>query len=126
MIYPIESEIGGVFVPVSNVEAAKDWYCRLLNRPAEGDVLFGHLYVLPMKGSTALLLDSKDFKGPHVSKPVFHFNTSDLEAARGHDLSVGAANVSPIVDHAFFSFNDPDGNLLMTAKVHPAPRFHPA
>ncbi|MFN7089007.1 MAG: VOC family protein [Allorhizobium sp.] len=126
MVYAIESEIGGVFVPVRNVEAARDWYCRLLGRSPEGDVLFGHLFVVTMKGSTGLLLDSKDFQGPHVSKPLFHFNTSNLEEARSHALSVGAANVSPIVNDAFFTFNDPDGNLLMTANVHPAPRFHPA
>lgn len=126
MVYAIESEIGGVFVPVSDVEAARDWYCRLLGRSPEGDVLFGHLFVVTMKGSTGLLLDSKDFQGPHVSKPVFHFNSRNLEKARSHALSVGAANVSPIVDDAFFTFNDPDGNLLMTANVHPAPRFNPA
>lgn len=126
VVYPIESEVGGVFVPVSNVEAARDWYCQLLSRPAEGGLLFGHLFVLTMIGSTALLLDSKDFKGAHISKLIFHFNTHDLEGARGHALTVGAANVSPIVDHAFFTFNDPDGNLLMTAKVHPPPRFDPA
>lgn len=125
VVYAIESEIGGVFVPVRDVEAARDWYCRLLSRVPDGDVLFGHLFVVTMKGSTALLLDSKDFQGPHVSKPVFHFNTRNLEAARSHALSVGAANVSPIVDDAFFTFNDPDGNLLMTASVHPAPRFNP-
>ncbi|MFN7026137.1 MAG: VOC family protein [Pseudorhizobium sp.] len=126
MVYAIASEIGGVFVPVTDVETARDWYCRLLSRPPEGDILFGHLYVLTMKGSTGLLLDSKDFNGPHVSKPIFHFNTRDLEGARSHALSIGAANVSPIVDNAFFTFNDPDGNLLMVANVNPAPRFDPA
>ncbi|WP_069733985.1 VOC family protein [Pseudorhizobium pelagicum] len=125
MGYVIESEIGGVFVPVRDIEAARDWYCRLLSRSPAGDVLFGHLYVLSMKGSTGLLLDSKDFKGPHAGKPIFHFNTSDLGGARSHALSIGAANVSPIVDGAFFTFNDPDGNLLMAANVDPAPRFDP-
>ncbi|MBP1882480.1 VOC family protein [Sinorhizobium mexicanum] len=123
MVSAIESEIGGVFIPVSNIEAARDWYCHLLGRPADGDIPFGHLYVIAMKGSTALVLDSKGFVGPHVGKPVFHFNADDLSAAHAHVSALDADNVSPITDGAFFTFNDPDGNLLMVANVPPAPRF---
>jgi len=115
----IESKIGGVFIPVSNIEKARDWYCRLLARPVTEEVLFGHLYVLAMQGSTGLVLDSKDFAGPHASKPVFHFNSKDLAQAREHALANGAGEVSPIQDAAFFTFKDPDGNLLMVADVPP-------
>jgi hypothetical protein len=119
----IESEIGGVFVPVSNVEAARDWYFRLLDRPIIGEILFGHLCVIPMKSGPALVLDSKGFVGPHCSKPAFHFNTDDVEAAHRHALAVGAAHLSPVQDKVFFTLKDPDGNLLMVADVPPTPRF---
>lgn len=119
----IESEIGGIFVPVSDVLAARDWYCRLLKRPAVEDVLFGHLCVLPMKNGAPLLLDSKDFSGPHANKPLFHFNSKDLVGAREHAAANGASDISPIRDNAFFTFKDLDGNLLMIADVPAATPF---
>lgn len=123
MANAVRSDIGGVFVPVSNIEAARDWYCRLLGRSIDGDILFGHLYVLSMEGSTALVLDSKSFVGPHSNKPLFHFNADDLETARSHVVAMGAEHVSHLTDGAFFTFKDPDGNLLMVATVPPTPRF---
>lgn len=121
----VDSEIGAIFVPVSNVEAARDWYCRLLKREPIGDIEFGHLYVMPMRAGTALVLDSKDFHGPHDRKPAFHFNTADIQAAREHVLAVGARNVTEVSNGVFFNFQDPDGNLLMVADVPPAPKLEP-
>ena len=47
---PIAPEIGTVFVPVSDIASSRDWYCGLLGVPADGEILFGHLNVLPMNG----------------------------------------------------------------------------
>jgi catechol 2,3-dioxygenase-like lactoylglutathione lyase family enzyme len=117
----IENEIGAVFVPVSNIEAARDWYCRLLDVPLP-DIVFGHLCVIPMRDGSGLVLDSKDFAGPHNGTPIFHFNTDDLAAARAFAASLGVAGMGPAEGHPFFTFEDPDGNLLMVADVPPAPR----
>lgn len=118
----IEREIGGVFVPVSDIERARDWYRALLGLAPGGEVFFGHIHVLPMTEGSGLVLDSKGFAGPHDKKPVFHFNTSDVHAARAHAVVFGASDVGEVTDGVFFTFKDPDGNLLMVADVPPAPR----
>lgn len=118
----IRNEIGAVFVPVRDVEAARDWYCGLLGLP-RGEVLFGHLYVLPMRDGSGLVLDSKGFTGPHDGKPLFHFNTDDVPAAHAQCAELGVDDLGPVTDGAFFTFKDPDGNLLMVANVPPAPRW---
>jgi catechol 2,3-dioxygenase-like lactoylglutathione lyase family enzyme len=118
----IEREIGTVFVPVRDIEAARDWYRALLGHAPGGEILFGHLHVVPMQAGSGLVLDSKGFAGPHDRKPAFHFNTRDVAAAREHAIRLGAADVGPVTDGVFFTFKDPDGNLLMVADVPPAPR----
>lgn len=116
MTTPIANEIGAIFVPVRDIAAARDWYCRLVGVAPAGEILFGHLFVVPMQEGSGLVLDAKN-AAPHTGKPLFHFNSSDLAAAREHVLSIGAADVSEIVDGAFFTFKDPDGNPLMVADV---------
>jgi catechol 2,3-dioxygenase-like lactoylglutathione lyase family enzyme len=118
----IHNEIGTVFVPVRDIEAARDWYCSLLDIEPVGDILFGHLYLVRMRAGCGLALDGKDFVGPHDRKPLFHFNTLDLEAARAQALVSGAEEVGPVTDGVFFTFKDPDGNLMMVANVPPPPR----
>ncbi|MDB5542648.1 MAG: hypothetical protein JWQ89_4375 [Devosia sp.] len=122
MTSAIGREIGTVFVPVRDIEAARDWYRGLLGLEPGGEILFGHLHVVPMRAGSGLVLDSRDFAGPHDNKPVFHFNTSDIHAARAQVLALGAQSVGPVTDGVFFTFKDPDGNLTMVADVPPAPR----
>lgn len=45
---PIINQIGTVFVPVRNIEKARDWYCNIFGLPVTDEILFGHLYVIPM------------------------------------------------------------------------------
>jgi catechol 2,3-dioxygenase-like lactoylglutathione lyase family enzyme len=117
----VRNEIGAVFVPVRDIEAARDWYCELLELP-KGETLFGHLYVVPMREGSGLVLDSKDFAGPHDRKPIFHFNTLDVPAAHARCAARRVDALGPVTDGVFFTFKDPDGNLLMVANVPPAPR----
>lgn len=118
----IEREILAVFIPVSDIERSRDWYRGLLGLGPGGEILFGHLYVVPMREGSGLVLDSKGYTGPHDRKPAFHFKTSDIEAAREAARAVGASEVSPVIDGVFFTFKDPDGNLLMVADVPPPPK----
>jgi catechol 2,3-dioxygenase-like lactoylglutathione lyase family enzyme len=112
MSHPISAEIGTVFVPVSDIATARDWYCALLGVPADGEVLFGHLYVLPMNGAD-LVLDSGIYSADAVFRvPAFHLNTADIEAAHGHLQGTGS-EVTEIRDGRWFNFKDPDGNVLM-------------
>lgn len=122
MASAIGREIGTVFVPVRDIEAARDWYRELLGLAPGSEILFGHLHVVPMQAGSGLVLDSKGFAGPHDKKPAFHFNTSDIHAAHAEAVASGAPEVGPVTDGVSFTFKDPDGNLLMVADVPPAPR----
>jgi catechol 2,3-dioxygenase-like lactoylglutathione lyase family enzyme len=118
----IDNEIGAVFIPVSDIQAARDWYCSILDLEPGGDIAFGHLYVVPMRDGSGLVLDSKDFTGPHDRKPLFHFNTRNIPKARLFLASKGVLMLGEITGDPFFTFQDPDGNLLMVANVPPPRR----
>ncbi|RUT28031.1 VOC family protein [Paenibacillus zeisoli] len=113
---PIQNRIGTVFIPVSNIERARDWYCDILNLPRNGEILYGHLYVIPMEG-TSIVLDSKIYAEDHVFKaPAFHFNTEDIEEAFNYMRSKNVNLTTPIEHNHWFNFKDPDGNQLMVCK----------
>jgi catechol 2,3-dioxygenase-like lactoylglutathione lyase family enzyme len=122
MAHPIKREIGTVFIPVRDIEAARAWYCDLLGLENLPEILFGHICVIPMIDGSGLVLDSKDFVGPHDHKPVFHLNSDDIPAAFAYMREKGVVLVGEITHGAFFNFRDLDGNLLMVANVPPAPK----
>lgn len=113
---PIMNEVGAIFVPVRDIEKARDWYCDLLGMEADGEVLFGHLYMLPMEKSD-VVLDSKIYEeGKTLQTPAFHFNTNDIHASYQFMKDKGVELVTDIQQDHFFNFKDPDGNLLMVCK----------
>lgn len=113
---PILNQIGTVFIPVSNIENARDWYCDILGLPVDGEILFGHLYVVPMKG-TGIVLDSKIYTEDNVFRaPAFHLNTNNIEEAYEFMKSKNVNVTSQIEHNHWFNFKDPDGNQLMICK----------
>jgi catechol 2,3-dioxygenase-like lactoylglutathione lyase family enzyme len=113
---PILNEIGTVFIPVRDIEKARDWYCDILGLPVDGEVLFGHLYVLPMKG-TGMILDSKIYSEEKTFKaPAFHLNTHKIEEAYEHLKNKNVELITEIEHDHWFNFKDPDGNVLMICK----------
>jgi len=122
MTHPIKREIGAVFVPVRDIEAARAWYSELLGLAISPEILFGHLCVIPMREGSGLVLDGKEFVAPHDHTPVFHLNSDDIDAAFAYMRDKGVALASEITNGLFFNFRDPDGNLLMVADVPPAPK----
>ncbi|MGX9899648.1 VOC family protein [Arthrobacter sp. SA17] len=109
---PIAAQIGMVFIPVSDLHKARDWYCDVLGVPANGEILHSHLYVLPMEGA-GLILDSKIFSPDAVFQiPAVVLNTGDIQAAHRH-MTGKSAEVHEIQFDKWFNFKDPDGNLLM-------------
>ncbi|WNR43325.1 VOC family protein [Paenibacillus roseipurpureus] len=113
---PILNQIGTVFIPVSNIEKARDWYCDILGLPVDGEILFGHLYVVPMNG-TSIVLDSKIYSEENVFRaPAFHFNTNNIEEAYAFMKSKNVDITTQIEHNHWFNFKDPDGNLLMICK----------
>jgi catechol 2,3-dioxygenase-like lactoylglutathione lyase family enzyme len=113
---PILNKIGTIFIPVSNIEKARDWYCDLLGLPANGEIEFGHLYVIPMEG-TGIVLDSKIYSKENTfTAPVFHFNTNDIEEAYEYMKMKNVELLSGIEHNHWFILKDPDGNQLMICK----------
>lgn len=113
---PILNQIGTVFIPVSNIEHARDWYCDILGLQADGEILFGHIYVIPMDG-TGIVLDSKIFSEENILKtPLFHFNTDNIEEAYKFLKKKKVNLITDIEHNHYFNFRDPDGNHLMICK----------
>lgn len=113
---PILNQIGTTFIPVRDIEKARDWYCDILGLPADGEILFGHLYILPMKG-TGIVLDSKIFSEDTIYKtPPFHLNTNDIERAFQYMKSKNIDITTKIENNHWFNFKDPDGNHLMVCQ----------
>ncbi|GGF17533.1 hypothetical protein GCM10010954_15350 [Halobacillus andaensis] len=113
---PILNEIGTTFIPVRDIEKARDWYCELLGVKADGEILFGHLYILPMKG-TGIVLDSKIYSKDAVfNVPAFHFNTEDINEAYQFMKSKNVDLLTEIEHNQWFTFKDPDENMLMVCE----------
>jgi catechol 2,3-dioxygenase-like lactoylglutathione lyase family enzyme len=113
-----------VLVRVTNIEAARDWYRAALGfdepyvDPAE------RLAVFSLGGTTSLTLwelkpgESLPPRTQCATFPIFSVKdaneTRELLAGRGVD-------VGPLVaggEVTFFTFRDPDGNLLEACEVH--------
>ncbi|WEK56026.1 MAG: VOC family protein [Candidatus Cohnella colombiensis] len=113
---PIQNQIGTVFIPVKSIENARDWYCDILGLPIEGEILYGHLYIVPMKG-TSIVLDSKIYTEDNIFRaPAFHFKTVDIEEAFKYMKEKKVNIVTDIEHNQWFNFKDPDGNLLMVCR----------
>lgn len=113
---PILNQIGTIFIPVSNIEEACKWYCEILGLPRDGEILHGHLYIVPMNG-TGIVLDSKIYSKENIFKtPLFHFNTNDIENAFEYMKGKNVELTTEIEHNHYFNFKDPDGNHLMVCK----------
>ncbi len=113
---PILNQIGTIFIPVSNIEEARDWYCDILGLETNGEIQFGHLYVIPMEG-TDIVLDSKIYSEDKIYNiPAFHFNTKNIEEAYQFMRNKGVNLITEIQHNHYFNFKDPDGNTLMICK----------
>ncbi|EFI70294.1 hypothetical protein BFZC1_02697 [Lysinibacillus fusiformis ZC1] len=118
---PIKNRIGGVFVPVRNLEKAKEWYRKILGLEG-GEEYFGHLFVVPMKGTAGLILDSmpkwrkEDGDISTYQVPSIQLLTDDIEASYQFMKENNVELVTEIQDNFYFVFKDLDGNLLMICK----------
>ena len=117
MTNPIKNQIKGVFIPVSNIEISRDWYCKLLGLPPDGEIFFGHIYVLSMQGDTNIILDSKIFSPDNVFKiPVAQLSTDNIEESFEYIKSMNIELVTGIENGHWFNIKDPDGNVIMICK----------
>ncbi|WEG10913.1 VOC family protein [Pullulanibacillus sp. KACC 23026] len=110
---PVLNQIGTIFIPVSDIKKARDWYCDLLGLSTDGEIAFGHLFVLPMQG-TGIVLDSKIFsEETRFKKPLFHFNTTNIQEAYDYMKAKQVEITTDIENNHWFNCKDPDGNHLM-------------
>ncbi|MFJ5765972.1 VOC family protein [Lysinibacillus sp. NPDC093210] len=118
---PIKNQIGGVFVPVRDLEKAREWYSKILGLEG-GEICFGHLYTAPMKGTAGLMLDTmpkwRNETGDisTYQAPFIQLLTNDIQASYQFMKENDVELVTEIEDNFYFVIKDPDGNLLMICK----------
>ena len=115
----IQNRIGTVFIPVSDMQRAIEWYSRLLDLPVVSTSHDGTIYDVPMAGETGLILDSTKPEVSNSSQPLFFFMTGDIQAAQRFLQERRVEIVSQIEDIGsmyFLIFKDPDENLLMVCQ----------
>ena len=117
---PISNRVGAIFLHVSNMQAAIQWYSELLGLPVQPASHEGTIYVLPMDGGSDVLLDSNRNDQENTNrKTQFFFETKNLEQSYKFIREKGIPIVSEIEVHddiSFFTFKDPDGNVLMVCE----------
>lgn len=115
MPVPVNKRLQGIFIPVADIEQAREWYSRVLGFPF--GKISGRLSCVQLENGAWVGLDAK-LRGPDGQLPVFQvpviqFQTDDIEAAYSHMIEQGVEVVTPIKGGYYFNFRDPDGNVLM-------------
>ena len=113
---PIEPRVGQVFIPVSDMPKAVEWYSALFGVEHGDPSHTGAIYDIPVTGETLLVLDSHKPVTGHSVQPLCMFPTDDMDAALSHLRELGAEITSEPQDIGslvFATFRDPDGNPLM-------------
>jgi len=88
-----------------------------------GEEYFGHIFVAPMDGTAGLVLDAMpNWRNEHgdiptYQVPAFQFLTDDIQASYQFMKENNVELVTEILDHFYFVFKDPDGNLLMICQA---------
>ncbi|WP_127529510.1 VOC family protein [Paenibacillus kobensis] len=116
-IHPIRNKIGGVFIHVSNMERSVNWYHRLFGMP-ERSAATEKVHDITMDGETGFVLDQNGYDSglPAEQRALLMLDSPDVGAAYRFVQQSGIEIVEDIMQFpgmAFFTFRDPDGNLLM-------------
>lgn len=115
---PIENRIGAVFIPVSDMRRAIEWYSNLLGQPIKTTSHEGRIYDIPMAGDAILVLDSHKAVA-NSSQPLCFLWTSEIQQTMdflAENKVVIVRGIEDIGHVLTLTFNDPDGNLLMVCQ----------
>ncbi|WP_239618800.1 VOC family protein [Cohnella mopanensis] len=116
---PIENRIASLFVHVTDLRRAAEWYSELLGLPLREERLNGGpVYWFDLPG-TGLVLDSNSGNQSNPNwrqeKPFVMFPTRDID--RAHAYLLGKADVFSDPNRydgmSYFNFSDPEGNASM-------------
>lgn len=120
---PIKNKVGGVFVPVTDIERSLKWYCLVLGlSEADCHIMNGHLCPLPMEGAGIILDTMPKWGGdqpggaPSIETPAFMLMTEDLKGSFDYMKQQGVELVTEIEYDHWFVVKDPDGNKLMICR----------
>jgi predicted enzyme related to lactoylglutathione lyase len=116
-IHPIVNRVGGVFMHVSNMERSVNWYHKLFGLP-ERSSMTDKVHALAMDGGSGLVLDQHGYDRGLVMKdrPLLMLDSPNVQKAYQTVKELGIPIEWEIEEYpgmAFFTFRDPDGNLLM-------------
>ncbi|MBM7553635.1 VOC family protein [Thalassobacillus pellis] len=118
---PVKNKIGLAFIPVRDIQKAKEWYSKILGL-SDGNDYFDHLFAAPMEGTTGLMLDTmpkwRNEKGDisPYQVPAIQFLTEDIHASYKFMEQLGVEMVTEVEYDQYFIFKDPDGNMLMVCQ----------
>ncbi|MDN4525006.1 VOC family protein [Fictibacillus fluitans] len=119
VLSPVSCKVNNVFIHVTDLKRAAEWYSKLLGLPAPKQVE-SPVYNLPVTGDTGLTLDNHAFDPAFVfspsKHPVFNFLVTDVDETyrfmKDNNITI-VREIERIGEVAFFNFEDEDGNVLM-------------
>ncbi|WP_228547516.1 VOC family protein [Filobacillus milosensis] len=118
---PIKSKINLVFIPVTDVKKAQEWYSKMLGI-TEGEFHFDHIFVADHMEGAGLILDSmpmwRDGNGklPRINVPVIQFGTDNIHESYQYMKENGVELVTEVQHNQFFVFKDLDDNMMMVCQ----------
>lgn len=114
----LENRVGSIFIHVSDMKCAVEWYSRLFDLPYNDDYKEGRLstvYTLQLEG-TEILLDSNHGAAP-APQPLMFFKTDDIQQTLQFLKDSGIVIHNEALENNIVIFEDPDGNRLMAIQM---------
>lgn len=114
----LEKRVGSIFIHVSDMKRAVEWYSRVFDLPYNEDYMEGRLssvYTLHFEG-TEILLDSNNGAAP-APQPLMFFKTDDIRSTLQFLKESEIVIHNEILENNIVIFEDPDGNRLMAIQM---------
>lgn len=114
----LEKRVGSIFIHVSDMKRAVEWYSRVFDLPYNDDYIEGRLstvYTLHFEG-TEVLLDNNGGAEPRP-QPMMFFKTDDIRQTLQFLKQAGVVIHKEVLDNNIVIFEDPDGNRLMAIQM---------
>lgn len=114
----LEKRVGSIFIHVSDMKRAVEWYSRVFDFPYNEDYMEGRLstvYTLHFEG-TEILLDSNNGAAP-APQPLMFFKTDDIRQTLQFLKESEIVIHNEILENHIVIFEDPDGNRLMAIQM---------